>query len=121
MPVKLRLSEKVNWLIPERSDADQRFTAKFLVNWTFVMLKDLKVFGRSSTNTKDKLLKMRALHPNILATERSWDEQIEAVRAAQGGKLAFCVHPSAHAYTLCDTVPAVAEHKKTCWKTPGKG
>jgi hypothetical protein len=32
MPVKLRLSEKVNWLSPERSDADQRLTVKFLVN-----------------------------------------------------------------------------------------
>jgi hypothetical protein len=57
------------------------------------MLKDLKAFGRGSTNTKDQLLKMRALHPNILAHERSWDEQIEAVRLAQGGKPAFCVHP----------------------------
>jgi hypothetical protein len=113
MPVKLRLSEKVNWLSPERSDADQRLTAKFLVTLTYAMLKYLKAFGRGSANTKDQLLKMRALHPNILAPEKSWDEQIEAVRAAQGGKLAFCVHPSAHAYTLCDTVPAVAEHKKT--------
>ena len=42
MPVKLRLSEKVNWLSQERLDADQRLTAKFLVNWSFAMLKDLK-------------------------------------------------------------------------------
>ena len=120
MSVKPRLSEKVNWLSPECLDADQRLTAKFLVNWSFAMLKDLKAHGQGSTNTKDQLLKMRAFHSNILAHERSWDEQIETVRLAQGGKLAFCVHPSAHAYTLCDTVPAVAEHKKTCWKTPGK-
>ena len=67
MPVKLRLYEKVNWLSPERSDADQRLTAKFLVNWSFAMLKDLKAHRRGSTNTKDQLLKMRAFHPNILA------------------------------------------------------
>ena len=120
MPVKLRLSEKVNWLSPKRSDTDQRLTVKFLVNWSFSMLKDLRAHGTGSTNTKDQLLQMRALNPNILADEKHWDEQIEAMRVAEGGKLAFCVHPSAHAYTLCDTVPAVAEHKKTCWMTPGK-
>jgi hypothetical protein len=74
MPVKLRLSEKVSWLSPDRSDADQRLTAKFLVTWTFAMLKDLNAFGQGSANTRDQLLKMRDLHPNIL--ERSWDEQI---------------------------------------------
>ena len=67
---------------PRHSDADQRLTAKFLVNWSFSMLKDLKAHGRGSTNTKIQLLKMRAFHPNILAHERSWDEQIEAVRLA---------------------------------------
>jgi hypothetical protein len=51
MPVKLRLSEKVNWLSPERSDADQRLTVKFLGNWCFAMLNDLKAHGRGSTNT----------------------------------------------------------------------
>jgi hypothetical protein len=60
MPVKLRLSEKVNWLSRERSDADQRLTDKFLVNWSFAILKDLKAHGQGSTNTKDQLLKMRA-------------------------------------------------------------
>ena len=120
MPVKLRLSEKVNWLSPERSDTDQRLTVKFLVNWSFSMLKDLRAHGTGSTNTKDQLLQMRALNPNILADEKHWDEQIEAQREAEGGMLAFCVHPSAHADTLCDTVPAVAEHKETCWMTPGK-
>ena len=92
MPVKLRLSEKVNWLSPERSDADQRLMVKFLVNWSFAMLKDLKAHWRGSPNTKDQLLKMRAFQPNILANEKNWDEQIEAVRLAEGGKLAFCVH-----------------------------
>ena len=66
MPVKLRLPEKVNWLSPERSDADQRLTAKFLLNWSFVMLKDLQAHGRGSTNTKDQLLKIRALHSGAL-------------------------------------------------------
>jgi hypothetical protein len=119
MPVKLRLSEKVSWLSQERSDAEQRLTAKFLVSWSFALFKDLKSFGQGNANTKDQLLKMRALHPNIIVPEESWNEQIESVRAAQGGKIAFCVYPSAHAYTFCDTVAAVAE-KKTCWNGPGK-
>ena len=120
MPVKLRLSEKVSWLSQDCSDAEQRLTAKFLVSWSFALFKDLKSFGRGNANTKDQLLKIRAHRPNILVPEESWNEQIESVMAAQGGKIVFCVHPSAHANTFCDTVAAVAEHKKTCWNGPGK-
>ena len=84
------------------------------------MFENLKPFRRGNANTKDQLSKMRALHPNILVPEGSWNDQIESVRGAQGCKIAFCVYPSAHTDTFCDTVAAVAEHKKTCWKGPGK-
>ena len=120
MPVRLRLSEKVSWLSKECSDGDQRLTVKFLLAWSFAMFKDLKSFGRGNANTNDQLLKMRALHPNILVPEGSWNDQVEQVRAAQGCKIAFCIHPSNHADTFCDTVAAVAEHKTACWTGPGK-
>jgi hypothetical protein len=79
MPVKLRLFEKSSWLSQERSDGDQRLTVKFLLAWSFAMFKDLKPFGRGNANTKDQLLKMRALHPNILVPEGSWNDQVETV------------------------------------------
>ena len=94
-------------------------TVKFLVNWSFAILNDLRAYGTGSTNTKQQLLQMRALNPNILADEKKWDEQTDAQRLAEGGVVAYCVHPSVHAETHCDTVPAMAVHKETCW-TPGK-
>ena len=79
------------------------------------MLKDLKSHGTGDTITKLQLLEMRALNPNILVDEKKWDEQIEAQRVAEGGAVAYCVHPSVHADTHKDTVPTMAVHKETCW------
>ena len=68
MAVKLRLSEKVNWLSHDCSDTEQRLTVKFLVNWCSAFLKDLKSYGTGDTITK--LLEMRAQYPNILVDEK---------------------------------------------------
>ena len=119
MAVKLRMNEKVNWLSQERSDSDQRLTVKFLVNWCSAMMNDLRAYGTGSNHTRQQLLAMRALNPNILADEKKWDEQVEAQRVAEGGAVAYCVHPTVHPETQYDTVPAMAVHKEKCW-TPGK-
>jgi hypothetical protein len=69
----------------QRSDSDQRLTVKFLVNWCSAMMNDLRAYGTGSNHTRQQLLQMRALNPNILADEKKWDEQIEAQRVAEGG------------------------------------
>ena len=63
------------------------------------MMNDLRAYGTGSNHTRQQLLQMRALNPNILADEKKWDEQIEAQRVAEGGAVAYCVHPSVHAET----------------------
>ena len=54
--VKLRLSEKVNWLSRDRSDTEQRLTVKFLMNWCSAFLKDLKSYGTGDTINEQQLL-----------------------------------------------------------------
>jgi hypothetical protein len=115
MPVRLRLSAKVSWLSKETSDGHQRLTVKFLLAWSAALFKDLKAFGRGNAKTQEQLLKMRAMHPNIMVHEGSWNEQVKQMRVSLGCINAFCVHPSVHADTFCDTAVAVAEHKIACW------
>ena len=79
------------------------------------LFKDLKAFGRGNSNTPEQLLRMRALHPNIMVPEGSWNEQVEQMRASLGCINAFCIHPSVHEDTFMDTSVSVAEHKLACW------
>ena len=55
----------------------------------------------------------------LLVDEQKWDEQVEAQRVTEGGAVAYCVNPTVHPETHCDTVPSMAVHKETCLK-PGK-
>ena len=119
MSVKMRLSEKVNWLSQDRSDSEQRLTLKFLLNWCSALMTDFRAYGQGSNHTRQQLLAMRAMNPNILVDEQKWDEQVEAQRVTEGGAVAYCGHPTVHPETHCDTVPSMAVHKETCLK-PGK-
>ena len=60
---------------------------------------------------------MRAVHHNIFVNERSWDNQIELIRASTDSLFAYCIHPTVHANMFKDTLNdnTVAEHKVTCW------
>ena len=82
-------------------------------------MTDFRAYGQGSNHTRQQLLAMRALNPNILADEQKWDEQVEAQRVTEGGAVAYCVNPTVHPETHCDTVPSMAVHKETCLK-PGK-
>ena len=115
MSVKLRLEEKVNWLSSDRSDAEQRLTVKFLVNWCNALLTDLGTYGSGDNVTKEQILAMRAQYPNILVNEQQWDTQVEAQRVADKGLRAYCVHPTVHAETQRGSVRAIAKHKLECW------
>ena len=83
------------------------------------MMTDFRAYGSGSNHTRQQLLAMRAMNPNILVEEQKWDEQVEAQRVTEGGAVAYCVHPTVHPETHCDTVPSMAVHKETCLK-PGK-
>ena len=115
MAVKLRLTEKVNWLSSDRSDSEQRLTVKFLVNWCTAFLTDLESHGAGDNVTKQQTLKIRAQYPNILVDEKQWDTQVEAQRAADKGLKAYCIHPTVHADTQRGSVSAITKHKQKCW------
>jgi hypothetical protein len=95
-------------LARDRSDENQRLTAKFLIDWSEAILKDLKRLGpMGQLSTPRQLLRMRAEHPNILVAESFWNDQVEQIRAKIEIPNAFCVHPSVHADTYMDTLLAV--------------
>ena len=71
------------------------------------------IYGQ--TRTSRELLSMRAFHHNILVNERSWDNQIELIRASTESNFAYCIYPTVHANMFKDTLNTVAEHKVTCW------
>jgi hypothetical protein len=50
----------------DRSDSEQRLTLKFLLNWCSAMMTDFKAYGSGSNHTRQQLLAMRAMNPNIL-------------------------------------------------------
>ena len=98
MPVKVRLNGSVSWLAENRSDENQKLTAKILIEWSEALLKDLKRLSPyGQTRTARELLNMRAVHHNILVNERSWDNQIELIRASTNNPFAHCILPTVHA------------------------
>ena len=104
MPVKVRLNGSVSWLAENRSDENQKLTAKILIEWSEAPLKDLKRLSPyGQTRTARELLNMRAVHHNILVNERSWDDQIEQIRSSTDSPFAFCIHPTVHANMFKDT------------------
>ena len=116
MPVKMRLTGSVSWLASDRSDENQRLTAKVIIDWSEAILKDLKRLAPvGQLSTTRELLRMRAEHHNILVAESSWNDQIEQIRAKIDSPLAYCIHPSVHADAYKDTVNTVAQHKLACW------
>ena len=118
MPVKLRLKPAMNWLTPDRSDENQRLTLKFLVDWTEALIADLCHHASySEVVTRKELLASRALHNNVLVSEKSWNDQVEALRESDKGVEAFCVHPSVHATTARGSVRAMLKHKAECWNS----
>ena len=80
MSIKLRIEGKVNWLSKDRSDREQRLSAKILVDWAEALLQDLKVTApyRTTMNSRE-LLNMDAIHHNILVSDESCDNQVEAI------------------------------------------
>ena len=58
MPVRVRLTGSVSWLHRDRSDEKQRLTVKFLMAWSEALFKDLRTFGRGTTNSPAQLLKI---------------------------------------------------------------
>jgi hypothetical protein len=116
MPVKLRLTGSVSWLASDRSDENQRLTAKVLIEWSEALLKDLKRLALvGQTSTPRELLRMRAVHHNILVDERSWDAQTELIRSTTDSPFSYCIHPTGHVDAYKDTENTVAEHKIACW------
>ena len=90
-------------------------TANVLIEWSEALLKGLKrlaTVGQSSTHRE--LLRMRAVHHNILVAESSWDAQIEQIRATTDSPFSYCIHHTVHADAYKDTVNTVAEHKIAC-------
>ena len=64
MPVKVRLTGSVSWLASDRSDQNQRQTAKVLIEWSEALLKDLKRLASvGQTSTPSELLRNGILFP----------------------------------------------------------
>ena len=55
--------------------------------------------------TSRQLLNMQAVHYKILMSDKSWDDQVEAIRVTHGSPLSYCVHPFVHANMYKDTLP----------------
>ena len=89
---------------------------KLLIEWAEALLKDLKrISPTGNLITSRQLLKMRAIHHNVLLSDKSWDDQVEAIRASHESPCTYCVHPSVHADMYKDTLMTIITHKATCW------
>ena len=87
------MTGSVSWLASDRSDENQRLSAKVLIEWSETLLKDLKRLAPiGQTSTPRELLRMRAVHHNILVDERSWDVQIELIRSTTDSPF-LLLHP----------------------------
>ena len=114
MPVKLRLTGAASWLASDRSDENQRLTAKVLIGWSEALLKDLKRLAPTGQiSTPRELLRMQAVHHNVLVEERSWDSQIELIRSTTDSPFSYCIHPTVHAGYL------VLCHSEHCGRAQG--